>query len=219
MTVFDFRSSPPFHTPGEYSVQPPAIMQPSVPLGMGDEVPSFGGTGGADTPANGSWIGDACGRYLPVLPRSTAFPGCGFALGPPHTPKSAPPAVKHLPESAGPACERSTPEVPGVKAVGLIELTCMLRVGPPQILIKALSPTIVSASGRDGWVTRIGTGATTSTIAAMAVAFTLVKVASPTKRINVVLTSLCTVTLMRWVVSDEKATPGAAVSSGNATVT
>jgi hypothetical protein len=70
-------------------------------------------------------------------------------------------------------------------------------------------------------VTRIGTGAITSTIAAIAVALIVVTV-EPKKRIRVVFTFRDTETLMRFVGAEpERATPGAAVPGGlgNETIT
>jgi hypothetical protein len=63
-------------------------------------------------------------------------------------------------------------------------------------------------------VTRIGTGAITDTIAAMAVAFIVVTV-EPRRRSRVVFTFRDTDTLMRFVGSlPERTTPGAAVAGG-----
>jgi hypothetical protein len=64
-------------------------------------------------------------------------------------------------------------------------------------------------------VTRIGTGAITSTIAAIAVAFIVVTV-EPKRRSRVVFTSREMETLMRLLGAlPERATPGAAVAAGD----
>src|SRR5437762_3148443 len=162
-------------------------------------------------------MGDALGRYFPGL-----VPGrnvnVGEGEGPPQTPKSAPVPVVQVPAvSSGPAWERSTVGLfPVASAVALDEFTCMLRLGPPHILIKGV-PFIAKEPERVGWVTRIGTGAITLTIAAIAVAFMVVTV-EPKRRRRVVFTSREIMTLMRLVGSlAERATPGAEV--GNETVT
>src|SRR5258708_27920300 len=97
------------YNPGEYSVQPVELTQPWIPFAIGAaEVTIFGGTPGGVTSLNGSSIQDACARYLP-LPRFTAWPGFGFIVGPPQTPKSAPPMAEQYDFPAVPARARSAP--------------------------------------------------------------------------------------------------------------
>src|SRR5215469_3910040 len=92
----------------------------------------------------------------------------------------------------------------------------MLRLGPPQIVIDGV-PCTESDCVSVGWVTMIGTGDTTLTIAAVAVAFTVVAV-GPKKRISVVATLRDTVTRIRVTGSVvERVTPGA--EAGKSTVT
>jgi hypothetical protein len=96
----------------------------------------------------------------------------------------------------------------------------MLRLGPPQIVIFGV-PFIEREPGSVGWVIRIGTGASTSTIPAMAEADT-VDTVGPSRAINVVLTFRLTVTRMRAVgsvVDGEKLTPGTVVVAGKSTTT
>src|SRR5437879_4712907 len=76
-----------------------------------------------------------------------------------------------------------------------------------------------SAPARVGWVTKIGTGATTSTMAAIAIAL-IWDVEGPTNRISPVRRVLSTVTRIKFTGSSaDKLTPGAAVEGGKSTVT
>ena len=71
----------------------------------------------------------------------------------------------------------------------------MLRAGPPQIVIEGV-PLRVKELLSVGWVTRIGVGDITLTMAAIAVAETVVE-AGPNKCIIVVFTVRCTVTCIK----------------------
>ena len=95
-----------------------------------------------------------------------------------------------------------------------LEFTCTLLVGPPQIVIVGF-PFPVSELLLNGSVTRIGVGEVTLTIAAVAVAFTVVAV-GPNSFISVVLTLRVIVTwttLTGSVVLSESVTPVVGVSN------
>src|SRR5258706_14146684 len=137
--------------------------------------------------------------------------------GPPKAPKSAPVPVVQFPGSSLPACERSMVGPPEMlMVVALVELTWMLREGPPQILTTGF-PFNDNAPESVGCRTRIGIGETMSTMAAVASARIdaepgATKRMSPTEMVRVILTRT------RFGVSTaERATPGAL--SGKSTVT
>src|ERR1700712_3350076 len=94
----------------------------------------------------------------------------------------------------------------------------MLRFGPPQIWTAGV-PLREREFANEGWVTRIGTGEATFTMAAMATAFTVV-VEVPNNPSKVVRTLRCTVTRISAVGSVvEKFTPATVEVAGKSTVT
>src|SRR4051794_313732 len=94
-------------------------------------------------------------------------------------------------------------------SVVLPEFTWMLLVGPPQIVIFGV-PCNWKASFSVGWSTIIGIGANRSTIAAVAVAVTLVNDVGVIIRMRVVSTLRDTVARTRVVAYEaERFTPGA----------
>ena len=102
--------------------------------------------------------------------------------------------------------------------VALSEFTSILLDGPPQMVIVGL-PFELSAPESVGWVTRMGTGATTSTIAAIPIALT-VEVAGPSNRISPVFNVLWTVALITVTGSTvDRVTPGTAPEPGKSKVT
>src|SRR6476660_4165901 len=93
----------------------------------------------------------------------------------------------------------------------------MLRSGPPHIVIDGF-PFEDIAPLSVGWVTKIGTGATTSTMAAIATAL-IWDVEGPTNRISPVSSVLSTVTRIKLGSPPDRLTPGAAVEGGKSTTT
>src|SRR5437667_6673546 len=92
----------------------------------------------------------------------------------------------------------------------------MLLLGPPQI-VTVLPPFFWNEPLSVGWRARIGTGETTATMAAVAVARSL-DVDGPTNRISPVCTVREIVTRRRLTGSDASVTPGAGVLNSTNTV-